>query len=256
MTNEFKTVFEYYLNPEREILFGAEIRRAMTEFAGAPPPMPLPALPYFADWFLFDFAFAGGKPPVRRFPKANPLNLSAEELEPFSERAEHNRFDFFFVSALTKERMTCTSVRDGSRYLVARGGMRTAEGEVVVCRIGRARGQWEVLNLDPIAMPNPSARDRERMKTGFPVFTAQVAYRDIAASGDIEGARAAPDAVPNAVHTADSNPVVLTASMGKDAPQEEFDNCAVCRLLKRCKEESRNPSEAELKRAMDEANKA
>lgn len=252
MTNEFKTVFEYYLNPEREILFGAEVRRAMTAFAGAPPPMPIPALPYFADWFLFDFPFAGGEPPVLRFPKANPLNLSAEALAPFNELAEYNRFDFFSVSALTKERMTCASVRDGSRYSVARGGMQTAEGEVVVCRIGRARGIWEVLNLDPIAMQRTSARDRERMKTGFPIFNAQVAYREIVAAGSVEGAGASSDTLPpHVAHISDSNSVVLTASAGKNAPQEEFDNCAVCRLLKRCKEEGHNPSEAELKRAMD-----
>lgn len=184
MTNEFKTVFEYYLNPEREILFGTEIRRAMTEFAGTLPPIPPVALPFFADWFLFDFSLAGGEPPVRRFPKANPANLSAEALEPFTELALHNRFDFFLVSELTKQSVVCESVRDGSRYEIVRGGMQTNKGDVVVCRIGRARGIWEVLNLDPIGM-SPSPRDLARMKTEFPLFDSRVAYHTIVAAGSV-----------------------------------------------------------------------
>ncbi len=183
---EFQTVCEYYLNPERAILFGTEIYRAMDEFSVSPGPFPPAALSYFADWFLFDFAFAGGEPPIRRFPKANPRNLSPEELLPFGELADNNRFDFFRISALTKHDMIFESVRSGERFEVVRAGMRAGEDDVAVCRIGRAGGKWEVLTPAPIAMSAPSKPDIKRMKTHFPILNSRIVFHEIVAGGYVD----------------------------------------------------------------------
>lgn len=243
---EIEKIMEYYLNPEREFMFGTEVRRAMIAFIGGPQPLSPTAFSYFADWFLFDFTFAGGVPPVRRFPEANPLNLPANELAAYTELAEHNLFDFFEVSGLSKQRATFTNVRDGAVYtIMLPSGIRIRNGDVIVCRIGRIRERWEMCFLDPIALPAPSLRDKQRMKTDFPVLNSQVVYHEIISREHID---------------AGSVPPLTVTDIGKETklvtggiPSAD-DDCAVCQAMKRARAEGKALSEKELRAAIVEQN--
>lgn len=245
--DEIEILYEYYLNPERASMFGAEVKNAMNEFIGNTVPLPFAAFPHFSDWFIFDFQLSGGLTPARRFSETSLRPMTNEDRAVYKEIAEHNVFDFFEVSDVKKRTAVFTSVRDQKRYRVVfpkRAAMDNRD--IVVCRIVQAYGEWHIASTDAIGMPSPSARDKRRMAREFPVLDPRVVYHEIVApQGVMENTGM------TGVSVEDFGNGITLASGGDHT---EDDNCPVCQAVRFTKTRGRAPTAEELDRAFKKAN--
>ncbi len=244
---EIEILYEYYLNPERASMFGADVKRAMNEFMGGSRLLSATAFPHFSDWFIFDFKLSDGLTPVRRFSETSLHPMTSEERAVYKEIAEHNAFDFFEVSDAKKQNATFTGVRDRKRYEVAfPGNAEMDNGDIIVCRIARVRGKWHIVSSDPIGMSSPSARDKRRMEREFPTFNPRVIYHEIVSAEDVIGS------LQKFGMSTDDLGNGTTLISGGD--HSEDDNCPVCQTVRAAKEKGCTPTKEELTRAFKKAN--
>lgn len=243
-------VVDYFLNPRQVWMFGPDVHRAMTEFLGHPGPLPEAIAPYFTEWFLFDFVFRDSMTPLGYFCRKNPLNLAGVELQFYAELESDNAYDFFEVVSLDKDagEMKIMSVRTGRQFSV-REGKATQEcikGEVLVCRVGLVGNYYEIVSGDTLSMEVPSRGDKRRMKQ-FPKIDPLIAYHAIIApqesvmgwnAHDLGGGTALVTGIPDSM------------------PTEGLDDCAVCQLMRKAKQDGQKPSREEIERAIEEVNRS
>ena len=239
-------VCDQYLNPKNAWMYEREVHRAMDEFLGAARNGPLPevALPFFADWFVFDFPMEGGETPLKRFYSMNPIGLSRAELADCKQIIDENRYDFFQVITNKKGRITVSGVREGGEFTIADKAFNCPVGDVFVSRIIPRRDAWSIASMDPIGLPHPSTRDVARIRNEFPILDPRIVYQEIVAVGD------ANMSMPLEVQKMDGDLVVAT---GGDTHAD--DDCPVCLVLQDAKRKNRVPTEKELDKAFKEANK-
>ena len=240
---------DYYLAPDKKWAFGAEVNRAIADFFESPhPSLNEDNAGHFTEWFLFDFRFSDGTTPLESFCRLNPLELPAEELKIYL-AMQQNHYDFWEIANIAKDHgMTLVSVRNGKRIEVQE---KTATqdahiGDVFLCRVVNVGDHWEIASADALGLSVPSAHDRKQMQKHFPILNSKVVYHEIVLPMREDSMSLQTDDIGN-------GKTIVTGSFG--APQEELDDCPVCMLMKRVREEDRQPTESELQKAFDEANK-
>lgn len=235
---------DYYFEPDHAWMFGADIRRAVTEFSGgAAAPDTAEAFGFFSEWFLFDFVFRDGMTPLWYFYDRNPLDLPPEKLNTYDGMAKSNRFDFFEVGVVEKDwGMKLMSVRDGATFDIheKKATRDLQQGDVIACRIASVNGNWDIMGGAAFVIPKPSKRDKKRMRDDFPEFNVKIAYHELLIPSRTELLLSA--------HRFGNNEALITGG-------EEDDDCPVCRLTREAKQEGRQLTKAELLRAMEKANK-
>ncbi len=241
---------DYFLDPEHGWMFGQDIQRALVEFMGNSGQISEEAFGYFMEWFLFEHVLRNGKTPLQYFAQENPLKFSEETVRLYAEMDKTQHYDFFEVLSITKNKaLELRSVRDGRRYAVsekmATSGPRV--GDVIVCRVGKVGEVWELISSDPIAMPKPSKNDIRRMREEFPIVNPKIVYHEIFDPEMI-------DPVDFSMEQLEEGSALVSGAKG-GMPEDGFDDCAVCQLTRKAKEGGRQPTQQELKAAIDEVNK-
>lgn len=243
MNTVIEHVCEQYLNPNNAWMFRDEVHRAMSEFLGSDSPLPPRALPFFIDWFVFDFPMFGSETPIVRFHSMNPLDLEPAILLSCKKIIEANAFDFFEVVEYRQGGdMKLRGLRGTGEYVIPDTVIESARGDVIVSRIVPMGGHWEIASADPIGMPAPSKRDARSMQNGFPVLDSRVVYHEIVAAGYVD--------MPYDIETLENGAIVTAGASGGEHAD---DGCPVCVLLRTAKQQKRTPTEEEVRRAFKEA---
>lgn len=237
-------VLDYFLNPEHAWMFGRDIHRALTEFSGGTGPINEDSYEYFLDWFLFNFQYRDAETPLAYVCRTNPLKVSDEELELLRIIAEKNRFGYFEVTATSRSGMTLISVKDGDEYTIVEriADAKPEAGEVMLCRIAPVNGEWRILNSSALAL-RPSKHDWERIRS-HPVRDSREAYHEILREG----------MKPQISALELGEGKALISAGGQGWSPDEDDDCPICRVMRKAKEEQRQPLRAELERAFREVN--
>lgn len=241
-------VCEYYFNPRNSLLFGNEVLRALTEFWDEQTPLPEAGLYLFSDWFLFDFPLFGKESALANFCRANPLRLAEKETDLYKKILLGNRFDFFEVSEdCKKDILELTAMHGGERFKVRVKKTRRLPGKggVIICRIIPVGDFYEIASVDPIAMDKPTAKDKMRMRNEFPVSDSKIIFHEIIK----------PDLVPDIKMATEQFGDGKTLFTAGEVGGKESDGCPVCVLMEKAKAEGRQPTEKEMQKAFEEANK-
>ena len=246
MRKIIEQVCDQYLNPKNAWMYEREVHCAMDEFLGSARNMPLPeaALPFFADWFVFDYPIFGTTTPLMRFHEINPLGLPSDALSECKRIIDANRYDFFEVIHNQRGNIRVRGVRSAEEFDIVDRAMECPVGDVFLSRIINAGEGWQIASIDPIGLPSPSKRDKARMKNEFPALDPRVVYHEIVAIGEADLG------VPVDIDKLADGQVMLT---GGDAHAD--DGCPVCVVLREAKRKNRVPTEKELNKAFREANK-
>lgn len=238
---------DYFLHSQNAWLYGQDVHRAMTTFSGTPDPLPERSLDFFIDWFAFDFQFRPDQTLLQYACGSNPMQSGDEDLAVLREIAEHNHYDFFEVVSSGKKIPTdLKSVRDGNTYTLPSSERirKVSVGEVIVCRLAQMNGAWHLMMDQGIGMYRPGARDKRHMREDFPVFNAQVVWRDIvSANAVLLDAEAMPDGE------------MLVSGFAPGGSHAEDDDCPICRAMRKEKAEGRSLTHEELTNAFAEVNK-
>lgn len=235
-------VFDYYFNPAFEYVFGKEIERSLVEFFGGLPIGEIdPASQgHFEEWFLFDFKIKDNKSPLRLFYEGNPLKLSSEELSIYKDMQE-NYFDFFEVieiEAAKSATLRSTRLNKSFSVLEKTATKDLKKGDWVILRVFKNEDHYEITGGSAISFPGMKTKQAKKFTSGVRTeLNPKVVY------GLLKGME------NPRIQELEGGGALLSGGSGP-FPQEEYDNCAVCQLLKRCKEEGRNPTEKEMRRAM------
>jgi hypothetical protein len=238
---------DYFLNPQNSWLYGHDVKRAMAAFSGSPNPIPKHGLGFFLDWFTFDFEFRPGQKLLQYACDSNPMQLKDEDIAALREVTEHNRYDFLEVISFGKNKSTeLKSVRDESLYALSTSNRirNVRVGEVIVCRLGRIRGEWHIMMDQGVGMYRPCAADRRHMRKDFPLFNSQIVWREIITANAV---------LTDAEATADGE--MLVSGFAPGSSRQEDDNCPICQAMRRAKAEGRSLTHKEITEAFAEANK-
>ena len=239
-------VCDQYLNPKNAWMYEREVHLAMDEFLGSAKNMLLPeaALPFFADWFVFDYPIFGTSTPLMRFHEMNPLGLPPDALSECKRIIDANRYDFFEVIDNKKGNIRARGVRSAEEFQIVDKAMQCPVGDVFLSRIINVGEGWQIASIDPIGLPSPSKRDKARMKNEFPALDPRIVYHEIIAPGhaDLE--------LPLESEKLEDGTIVATGGN----PHVD-DGCPVCVVLRKAKEKNRVPTKKELNKAFEEANK-
>lgn len=240
-------LLDYFLHPDHVWMFGNDVRRALDEFSGDTGPISKDAYQYFLDWFLFSFIYQGGETPLSYAYRTNPLNFSREELEGLKSILEQNRFGYFKVKATSHGRMVFVTIDDNKQYKIAdmAGVLDVAAGDVFMCRVAPVKGEWRILNSSVLAL-QPTIKDWKTIRS-HPIRDSREVYRDV-----VCGNSAPLDF--SASELEENRTFVSGGLLGWSS--KEDDDCPVCRVMRKAKEEHRQPSREELTNAFREVNAA
>ena len=242
-------VLDYFLDPEHGWMFGRDIQQALVEFMGNSMQISEEASGYFTEWFLFDYSFRNGKTPLQYFMQENPLKLSEKDILLYTELNKTQHHDFFEVLSIIQDKtLMLRSVRDGRTYEASERSTTNGPqiGDVLVCRIGKIDEVWELVSNNALTLPNPSKKDLRRMQEQFPILNPKIVYHEIIEPEMI-------DPVNFSMEQLQEGAALISGAEG-DMPDDGFDDCAVCQLMRKAKKEGRQPSQVELESAMREAN--
>ncbi|MFA6585247.1 MAG: hypothetical protein WCS97_02300 [Candidatus Paceibacterota bacterium] len=233
-------LLNYFLHPDHVWMFGNEVHRAMDEFSGDTGPISEDAYEYFLDWFLFNFHYQGSETPLSYTHRTNPLNFSLEDLEGLKSILEHNRFGYFEVKATNHGRMMLMAIDDSKQYEIAdtAGVLDVAAGDVFICRIAPIKGEWRVLNSSVLAL-QPTVRDWEIIRSRH-IRDSREVYNEVI-HGNVEPADLS-------VSEIEENLTLISEWLHEGSSKED-DDCPVCRVMRKAKEEHRQPSHEELTNA-------
>lgn len=245
--NIITKILDYYFSPENRPVFGKRVKKAMEEFTGGnKTPVASEDAGHFTEWFLYDFKLETGETPLEYFYNKNPLRLPDEELTVYKNMMEDNIYDIFEVADLKENKeMTLEHVRTGKEYRVSEKAAtrQLSRGDAFICRIINVGSGYEIAGGSVLVLPKLAKGAKDFLLKTTDKLTPKKVY------GIVRGAR---DSTAKTEPVGDDK-VLLTGQFG-DVSSEEYDNCPVCRLMKECKEEGRNPTEAELIEAMKKAN--
>ena len=237
-------VLEYYLRPEHYSMFGLDVLGAMDEFTGQKGAKIEPdMMGHFTEWFLYDYKFNTGETPLEYFYNKNPFRLADEEREVYK-NMQNNLYDIFEVADLMPgSGMVFECVRTGEKYSVSEKAATQSlnKKDVVMCRIIDVGGVYEMAGGSVITLPRLAKGAKDFLYATNDKLTPKIAYSLIRGikNGNFE--------------KIGEDKVMITGALG-GVSQEEYDDCAVCQLMKKCKEEGREPTEEELMQAMKKPN--
>jgi len=244
-------ILDYYMSPDGALMFfKKDIERAFEEFFDGKPdfPPPLDAVGHFNEWFLFDFKLSTVETPLEYFYNKNPLRLSPEELIEYKDMQE-NVYDIFEVKDVYKNKgLSLYSVRSEKKYEVREKSATDDlhKGDLLVCRIIKIDDHYELAGGSSFVL-QPGEK-------GVDTFTAdetseinpKIIFHALIAQNSESNFRE--DKI------VDDDALLVSGSLDGRLSQEEDDDCAVCQLMRKTREEGRQPTREELERAMKEAN--
>lgn len=239
-------VLDYYFNPDQQFLFGAEVIRAMDEFFGkGKEPMNSESMGHFSEWFIFDFTLKTGETPLQYFCDKNPLKMHSGDISVLKSMQEDNIYDIFEIVRLkTGKCMTLHQIRTSKTYEVYEktATRQLRKGDSFICRVINVGDGYEMAGGSVLPLPRFGKGAKEILSNTKDRLTPKDVYKMILGMEKAE------------VQEMGDGSVLVTGGLN-DGPQEEYDNCAVCQLTKRCKAEGRKPTHKELMKAMEEANR-
>lgn len=137
ITKTWMQVAEWYLHPSRATFYGLEVHRAMDLFlepiSGGEEGMQIPfeAMPYFAEWFVFDFRIYNKQTILEHFIETNPFNLNEVQISIYRELHETLISDIFEVKKVEIPGVyELVQLRSGEVFLTGIPNVRLHEHDV------------------------------------------------------------------------------------------------------------------------------
>jgi len=241
-------ILDYYMSQDNLWMFRADVERALEEFFDGKPdwPPPIEAAGHFNEWFLYDFHLSDGETPLEYFYDKNPLSLPLEELAVYKDIQE-NIYDIWEVKEVREnEGLSLMSVRSGKRYEIQEktATRELKKDDVFACRVIKIGDHYELAGGSSFMLPRMNRGAKKFLKGTTDKIDPKSMLNAFAAKP--------PEANFKKDKIADSDTVLISGGYG-GALTEEDDNCAVCRLMRKAREDGRQPTEKEIKRAIKEA---
>lgn len=242
---------EYYFDPEHKWMFGEELNRAIGEFFESKGASLDPeSVGHFSEWFLFDYKMQNGKTPLVYFCDSNPFRLPMDALSQYKDMQE-NVFDVFEVKAVKmNEGFVMNGVNTGREFKVKEKSLTHSakKNDAVACRIFKCGDHYEIAGGSASLLPSMAPEALKHFTDSITPLNPKGMFHILVKTQDF---------FDNGLMSAEKigNDEMLVSGSRIGATQEEYDDCAVCQLMKKAKEEGRSPTTCELEKAFNEVNK-
>lgn len=231
----WSTVPEWYLNPAHMSFYGMEVERAMDAFLypltdGTPNVrMPYEAMPFFTEWFAFQFVLYGKQTIMAHYTETNPATIPTARLSVLREMQRTFVCDVFeIVHVLPSGMYEVVQLRTAEPFSVYITEGAFAPGDVCMMSIVSYMGMQVALSA-PVLFTMSRAEVLVIVHS-VPKFSAMDMYYFDALPDDVEG----PDtdeeiAMQHVVEEMEKNPHTFTEPCA-NTREISCGTCVLCRF--------------------------